>query len=50
MKVLDSKNFSVPGYKTWGIHCGIKKTDKKDLAVIVSDRDASMAVCSQRTG
>ncbi|MEK6745028.1 MAG: bifunctional glutamate N-acetyltransferase/amino-acid acetyltransferase ArgJ [Nitrospirota bacterium] len=43
MKVLDSKNFSVPGYKTWGIHCGIKKTDKKDLAVIVSDREASMA-------
>ena len=43
MKILDSKNFSVPGYKTWGIHCGIKKTDKKDLAVIVSDRDASMA-------
>jgi glutamate N-acetyltransferase/amino-acid N-acetyltransferase len=43
MKVLDSKNFSVPGYKTWGIHCGIKKTDKKDLAVIVSDRDATMA-------
>jgi len=43
MKTLDSKNFSVPGYKTWGIHCGIKKTDKKDLAVIVSDRDASMA-------
>ena len=43
MKVLDSKNFTVPGYKTWGIHCGIKKTDKKDLAVIVSDRDASMA-------
>jgi glutamate N-acetyltransferase / amino-acid N-acetyltransferase len=43
MKVLDSKNFSVPGYKTWGIHCGIKKTDKKDLAVIVSDRDAAMA-------
>ena len=43
MKILDSKNFSVTGYKTWGIHCGIKKTDKKDLAVIVSDRDASMA-------
>lgn len=43
MKTLDSKNFSVPGYKAWGIHCGIKKTDKKDLAVIVSDRDASIA-------
>jgi len=43
MKVLDIKNFSVPGYKTWGIHCGIKKTDKKDLAVIISDREASVA-------
>ena len=43
MKNLDAKNFSVPGYKTWGIHCGIKKTDKKDLAIIVSDREASVA-------
>jgi glutamate N-acetyltransferase/amino-acid N-acetyltransferase len=43
MKNLDAKNFSVPGYKAWGIHCGIKKTDKKDLALIVSDRDASVA-------
>ncbi len=43
MKTLDSKNFSVPGFKAWGIHCGIKKTDKKDLAVIVSDREASVA-------
>ena len=43
MKVLDVKNFSVPGYKAWGIHSGIKKTDKKDLAVIVSDREASVA-------
>ena len=43
MKVLDAKSFSVPGYKAWGIHSGIKKTDKKDLAVIVSDREASIA-------
>jgi glutamate N-acetyltransferase/amino-acid N-acetyltransferase len=43
MKNLDSKNLSVPGYKVWGIHCGIKKTDKKDLALIVSDREASIA-------
>ena len=43
MKNLDAKNFTVPGYKAWGIHCGIKKTDKKDLAIIVSDRDASVA-------
>jgi glutamate N-acetyltransferase/amino-acid N-acetyltransferase len=37
------RNFSVPGYKAWGIHCGIKKTDKKDLAIIYSDREASVA-------
>ncbi len=43
MKNIDSRNFSVPGYKAWGIHCGIKKTDKKDLALIVSDREASIA-------
>jgi glutamate N-acetyltransferase/amino-acid N-acetyltransferase len=43
MKNLDAKNFSVPGYKAWGIHCGIKKTDKKDLAIIISDREASVA-------
>ena len=43
MKNLDAKNFSVPGYKAWGIHCGIKKTDKKDLAIIISDREASIA-------
>lgn len=43
MKNLDAKNFTVPGYKTWGIHCGIKKTDKKDLAIIVSDREAAVA-------
>jgi glutamate N-acetyltransferase/amino-acid N-acetyltransferase len=43
MKNLDAKNFSVQGFKTWGIHCGIKKTDKKDLAVIISDREATVA-------
>jgi len=43
MKTLDPKNFSVPGYKVWGIHCGIKKTDKKDLALIMSDREAAIA-------
>ena len=43
MKILDNKNFSVPGYKVWGIHCGIKKTEKKDLALIVSDREAAVA-------
>ena len=43
MRVLDTKNFSVPGYKAWGIHCGVKKTDKKDLAIICSDREAAVA-------
>src|SRR5512135_2304291 len=43
MRILDTKNFSVPGYKVWGIHSGIKKTDKKDLAIIYSDREAAVA-------
>jgi glutamate N-acetyltransferase / amino-acid N-acetyltransferase len=43
MKILDTKNFIVPGYKAWGIHCGIKKTDKKDLAIIYSEREAATA-------
>jgi len=43
MKKVDAKNISVQGYKVWGIHCGIKKTDKKDLALIVSDREAAVA-------
>lgn len=40
MRVLDTKSFTVQGFKAWGIHCGIKKTDKKDLAIIYSDREA----------
>jgi glutamate N-acetyltransferase/amino-acid N-acetyltransferase len=43
MRILDTKNFTVPGYKAWGIHCGVKKTDKKDLAIIYSDREAAVA-------
>ncbi len=43
MRILDTKRFSVPGFKAWGIHSGIKKTDKKDLAVIVSDCEAAVA-------
>jgi glutamate N-acetyltransferase/amino-acid N-acetyltransferase len=42
MRILDTKNISVPGYKAWGIHSGIKKTDKKDLAIIYSDREAAV--------
>jgi glutamate N-acetyltransferase/amino-acid N-acetyltransferase len=43
MRILESRSFSVTGFKAWGIHCGIKKTDKKDLAIIISDREASVA-------
>jgi len=43
MRILDTKNVTVPGYKAWGIHCGIKKTGKKDLAIIYSDREAAIA-------
>ncbi|HEX9020377.1 MAG TPA: bifunctional glutamate N-acetyltransferase/amino-acid acetyltransferase ArgJ [Nitrospirota bacterium] len=43
MRILDTKNFSVPGFKAWGIHSGIKKIDKKDLAIIYSDREAAVA-------
>ncbi len=43
MRILDTKNVSVPGYKAWGIHSGIKKNGKKDLAIIYSDREAVMA-------
>ncbi len=43
MRILDAKNFSIPGYKVWGISCGIKKVEKKDLAIIYSDREAAVA-------
>ncbi|MGE5173630.1 MAG: bifunctional glutamate N-acetyltransferase/amino-acid acetyltransferase ArgJ [Betaproteobacteria bacterium] len=43
MRILDTKNFSVPGYKAWGISSGIKKNEKKDLAILYSDREASVA-------
>jgi len=43
MRILDTKSFSVPGFKAWGIHCGIKKNEKKDLAIIYSDREAAVA-------
>jgi glutamate N-acetyltransferase / amino-acid N-acetyltransferase len=43
MRILDTKSFSVPGFKAWGIHSGIKKNEKKDLAIIYSDREAVVA-------
>ncbi len=42
MKLLDGGLSAVQGYKTAGIHAGIKKL-KKDLALIVSDTPAAAA-------
>ena len=35
--------FKIPGFKFAGVACGIKKSKKKDLALIVSDRPAAAA-------
>ena len=43
MRILDTKSFTVPGFKAWGIYCGVKKNEKKDLMLIHSDREASIA-------
>lgn len=43
MKILETRNIIVKGFKAWGIHAGIKKDGKKDLAIISSDREAVMA-------
>lgn len=43
MRILETRNFVVQGFKAWGIHCGIKKDGKKDLALIHSDREAVIA-------
>ncbi|RKD32556.1 bifunctional ornithine acetyltransferase/N-acetylglutamate synthase [Thermohalobacter berrensis] len=41
MKILKNKTISdVPYYKAIGIHCGIKKNEKKDLCIIYSEKPA----------
>jgi glutamate N-acetyltransferase/amino-acid N-acetyltransferase len=50
MRILDTKSFSVPGFKAWGIHSGIKKNEKKDLAIIYSDREAAVAGVFTKNG
>ncbi|MBI1911901.1 MAG: bifunctional glutamate N-acetyltransferase/amino-acid acetyltransferase ArgJ [Deltaproteobacteria bacterium] len=37
------EDFKVPGFKASGIACGIKKTGKKDLALIISEAPAQAA-------
>lgn len=38
-----AKDFTVPGFRAAGISCGVKKSGKKDLALITSDLPASVA-------
>ena len=41
---IERTNITSPkGFTACGIHCGIKKTDKKDLALLVSEVPASVA-------
>lgn len=40
---LTAEEFTVSGFKAAGISCGIKKTGRKDLAIILSDSPASVA-------
>jgi len=44
MKILKEKSLTdVKGFKAVGIHCGIKKNGKKDLAIIYSEKPAVAA-------
>ena len=36
-------NITVPGFRFAGVSCGIKKSKKKDLALILSERPATAA-------
>ncbi len=40
---ITADEFTVAGFKAAGISCGIKKTGRKDLAIILSDSPASVA-------
>jgi glutamate N-acetyltransferase / amino-acid N-acetyltransferase len=35
--IQDASITSVPGFRAVGVHCGLKKTDARDLALVVSD-------------
>ena len=42
------KEISVPGFRGAGTYCGIKKTGKPDLALVVGDRPCVSAVVFTR--
>ncbi|MBE6551770.1 MAG: bifunctional ornithine acetyltransferase/N-acetylglutamate synthase [Ruminococcaceae bacterium] len=43
MKYIEGGVCAAKGYKASGVHCGLKKGDKKDLALIISEKKASAA-------
>jgi len=49
-KIIDGGVCAAKGFRASGVHVGVKtnKTDKKDLALIVSDRDCSAAAVYTR--
>lgn len=45
MKQISGGVTAAKGFKAWGVHCGVKthNTDKKDLAMILSERECNAA-------
>ena len=44
MKIIEGEINTPKGFKAFGIHCGIKK-EKKDMAVLISDKLCTAAGC-----
>ena len=45
MKIIEGGMINFPrGFKTGGFHCGLKKSGKKDLAILVSEKPATTAI------
>ena len=45
MKQITGGVTAAKGFKAWGVHCGVKShnVDKKDLAIILSERECNAA-------
>ncbi len=45
MKIIEQARINFPkGFKSGGFHCGLKKSGKKDLAIVVSEKPANTAI------
>ena len=45
MKQINGGVTAAKGFRAWGVHCGVKskKLEKKDLAIILSERECAAA-------